>query len=142
LMSLGLHAGLELLSGCFGPDKYDRRGDCHETIEFDKRSVFVLVAADVQVHLLDSRDGELLALKENLVRIRRKDLSETLNLVGEGRREKDGLNSLWNETVTELVPASSEKATLSAYPLTLLHWSPRPCWSSMLSASSKTSTWS
>lgn len=68
-------------------DKDDGRGNGHQTVELDEGEVLVLVFADVEIHLLDTLDGELGLLEGEDIRIGCEKVGEAQDLVREGGGE-------------------------------------------------------
>ena len=84
---------------------------------------------------------ELLMAELDLVGVRRIFPGIVHDLVREGGREEENLNGFREHpSLRQYTLSRSTVSSPETYPLTRMPWSPMPCWSSMLSASSITRT--
>ena len=122
------------------PNKDNRRSDSEQSVELNEVLVLLLVTATVHVELFDTLNGQLLMLQSNFVGIGGEFAGVAVDMGRESGREEDNLNGAGDNAVVERCEYRRSCMELGTYALARMHWSPRPCWSSMLSASSNTRT--
>lgn len=121
----------------------DALTDGEETVEGDEDVVFVLGVSAVHVELPDVVDCHIFLLELDLVRVGSEFGCEDADVVGESGGEEDDLGrGGFREQAVEknMSVKARDDDPPDTHFFTRNVWSPRPSWSSMLSASSRTKT--